>query len=110
MIITLNCSAIQIRDDIHNQFNDAFGFPSFYSRSMDALIDCLSDADDSAAGMCTNSADRGTTITIVLDGYSNLNQVRPDLINEITGCIAFVNWRRIEANEPALFCIAYDSD
>lgn len=110
MIVKIDCHKIRSLNDIHNQFNDAFGFPSFYGRNMDALIDCLSDADDPTAGMCQNSVDPGTKITIVLDGYSNLTQIRPDLIDDITGCIAFVNWRRVEADEPALFCIAYDSD
>lgn len=110
MIITLNCSTMKNRDDIHNQFNDALGFPSIYARNMDALIDCLTDADAPTTGMCKHAVESGKTITIKLNNYNDLKQRRSDLIDDILECIAFVNLRRIENDESPLFFIAYNSN
>jgi hypothetical protein len=109
MIITLDCDRIQNRDDIHNQFNDALGFPSYYGRNMDALIDCLSDADAQTSGMCENAVELGQSITLVLSEYDDLKKRRPDLVDDILECIAFVNWRRIDIGEAPLFHIAFTS-
>lgn len=51
----------------------------------------------------------GQTITLILDHYTQLKSRRPDLLDDIAECVAFVNWRRVQVGEPALFCIAHAS-
>lgn len=41
MHITIDCSAIENRQDLHRIFADALSFPSWYGNNLDALHDCL---------------------------------------------------------------------
>ncbi len=41
MDITIDCSAIQTREDLHRVLAKALHFPSWYGNNLDALHDCL---------------------------------------------------------------------
>ena len=41
MNVTIDCSRIQTRDDLHRTFSGALAFPSWYGNNLDALHDQL---------------------------------------------------------------------
>lgn len=40
--LTIDFENTHTKDDLHNKMSELFGFPDFYGRNFDALIDCLS--------------------------------------------------------------------
>lgn len=43
MNVTIDCSQIKTREDLHRIFSDALSFPVWYGQNLDALHDCLMD-------------------------------------------------------------------
>ena len=41
MNITIDCAAIENRQDLHRIFSESLSFPSWYGQNLDALHDCL---------------------------------------------------------------------
>lgn len=41
MHVTIDCSQIQSREDLHHIFAEALTFPDWYGNNLDALHDCL---------------------------------------------------------------------
>lgn len=41
MNITIDCSSIHTRQDLHRIFAEALSFPGWYGNNLDALHDCL---------------------------------------------------------------------
>ena len=41
MDVTIDCSSIQTREDLHRVFSQALSFPSWYGGNLDALYDML---------------------------------------------------------------------
>lgn len=39
--ITIDCSAIENKEQLHDAFSEALCFPAHYGRNLDALHDCL---------------------------------------------------------------------
>jgi RNAse (barnase) inhibitor barstar len=51
VIVRIDTTKIRDWASFHEVFSEAFGFPDFYGRNMDAWIDCMTSLDDPAAGM-----------------------------------------------------------
>ena len=65
MVIALDTGRITDRDTFHTVFAEAFGFPDFYGRNMNAWIDCITCLDDPDAGMTTvHALPRGMVSTL----------------------------------------------
>ena len=43
MNVTIDCSQIKTREDLHRIFSDTLSFPVWYGKNLDALHDCLMD-------------------------------------------------------------------
>ena len=41
MNVTIDCSLIHTREDLHRVFAEALSFPEYYGKNLDALHDCL---------------------------------------------------------------------
>jgi predicted ATPase len=104
--IRIDCTTITDWDSFHDVFAEAFGFPSTYGRNLDAWVDCVSDLDDSSAGTSVRLAP-GSVLALVLDDAETLRSECPDIFDALLDSAAFVNWRRIEAGQPALLALAY---
>jgi hypothetical protein len=105
-LIRIDCSKITDRDTFHNEFREAFGFPAFYGRNMDAWIDCMTSLDE-FDGMRTVTIQPGEVLTLQLDKYKDFKSRCPDLVNDLIECSAFVNWRRIETGEPSVLALSF---
>jgi len=79
-----------------NSFHDlsvqAFGFPEFYGRNMDAWVDCLSYLRDDD-GMCKFRLKPQERLQIEITGSADLHRRLPDLVEEIEFCCTAINDR-----------------
>ena len=86
----------------HAQCVPAFGFPAFYGNSMDAWVDCLSYLRDDE-NMTQFRLKPNEVLDIVVQDAEAMKAQVPDLLEEITFCIAGINERYEDYGEkPAL--------
>jgi len=77
-MVRIDASLILDWGSFHDVFAEAFGFPSFYGRNMDAWIDCLTYLDDPKAGMTSVHVSKGEILTLLVDGASGLKKRCPE--------------------------------
>jgi hypothetical protein len=106
-MVRLATNRITDWDTFHDQFADAFGFPDFYGRNMNAWIDCMSSLDDPEAGMTSVHAPEGGVVVLHLEEVDAFAARCPEQFEAVVECAAFVNWRRIDVGEPAVLALAY---
>lgn len=107
MIVRIDTRRIVDRDSFHTVFAEAFGFPDFYGRNMNAWIGCMSSLDAPEDGMTTVHAPPGGVVTLHLDHADDLARRCPGLYEVIVESAAFVNWRRIEVGQPAVLALSF---
>ena len=106
-VIKMDMRRITDWKSFHDVFSASLGFPSTYGRNMSAWVDCLTSLDNPAAGMTKIHAAKGGIVTLVLEHVDELAKRSPELLKAIEESAAFVNWRRIEAGQPAVLALAY---
>ena len=98
----LNGKDITDEASFHAQCVPAFGFPAFYGNSMDAWVDCLSYLRDDE-NMTQFRLKPNEVLDIVVQDAELMKAQVPDLLEEITFCIAGINERYEDYGEkPAL--------
>jgi RNAse (barnase) inhibitor barstar len=101
----LNGAAIVDWDSFHAESRKTFGFPEFYGNTMDAWIDCLSYLRDED-GMTRFRLFPNEVLQIVLKDAAIMRERAPDLLEEITFCVAGINERYEDYGEkPALLLV-----
>jgi hypothetical protein len=86
----------------HQQCQQAFGFPDFYAGTMDAWVDCLSYLRD-ADGMTAFRLKPDEVLQIAVSDAARMRDQAPDILEEMTFCIAGINERYEDYGEkPAL--------
>src|SRR5438876_10180405 len=106
---TVRIDGIRITDwpTFHTAFAEAFGFPDFYGRNMDAWIDCLTCLDDPDAGMTKIQVNGGGVLSLVIENAKDFKLRCPEQFAALVECAAFVNWRRIEPGDSAVLALAF---
>lgn len=100
--MVLNGSDMKDWASFHLACSSAFGFPAFYANSMDAWVDCLSYLRD-ADGMTRFRLKPNEVLEIVLEHAAEMRAQVPDILEEMTFCIAGINERYADYGEkPAL--------
>ena len=107
VLVKLDCRRIHDWDSFHTVFAEAFGFPSFYGRNMDAWIDCMTDLDDTDTGMCVVSVKPGGVVELQLEHVDDFAGRCPEQYTALLDSIAFVNWRRIDEGQSAVLALSY---
>lgn len=98
----INGGAVLGWDTFHTECRAAFGFPEFYANTMDAWVDCLSYLRDED-GMTRFRLEPDEVLEIVVKGAADMRERVPDLLEEMTFCIAGINERYEDYGEkPAL--------
>lgn len=98
----LNGASIVGWDSFHAECQKVFGFPEFYGHTMDAWVDCLSYLRDED-GMTRFRLKPSEVLEIVVKDAAAMRTSVPDLLDEITFCIAGINERYEDYGEkPAL--------
>lgn len=94
-------------ESFHDIFAEAFGFPGFYGRNMDAWVDCMTCLDDSSAEMTSLHVVTGDVVVIQLSGAEQMKKRCPEIFDALVECSAFVNYRRIEKGLPAVLALSF---
>jgi Barstar (barnase inhibitor) len=98
----LNGAAIVDGATFHAESRRAFGFPDYYASTMDAWVDCLSYLRDED-GMSKFRLAPGEVLNIVVRDAAAMREHAPDLLEEMTFCVAGINERYADYGEkPAL--------
>ena len=98
----LNGGASDGWEAFHAESRKAFGFPEFYGNTMDAWVDCLSYLRDED-GMTRFRLKPNEVLEIVVKDAAAMRASVPDLLEEMTFCIAGINERYQDYGEkPAL--------
>lgn len=101
----LNGAAILGWDTFHTESRQAFGFPEFYANTIDAWVDCLSYLRDED-GMTRFRLKPNEVLEIVVKDSAQMRERVPDLLEEMTFCIAGINERYEDYGEkPALVLV-----
>ena len=103
-LVRLDAARLRDWESFHDAFAAAFGFPGFYGRNLNAWIDCMSYVDDPASGMTTVHGSAADPVVLRLD---NADEMPRELFDALVECAGFVNWRRLEAGEPAVLVLAF---
>jgi RNAse (barnase) inhibitor barstar len=100
--VELDGAAIDSWDSFHTASKRAFGFPESYANTIDAWVDCLSYLRD-ADGMTKFRLKPNEMLEIVIKDSTLMRAKVPDLLEEVTFCIAGINERYEDYGEkPAL--------
>ncbi len=98
----LNGALIKDWDSFHAECQRAFGFPDSYGKTMDSWVDCLSYLRDED-GMTHFHLGEKEVLQVVLKDAEAMRAAVPDLLEEMTFCIAGINERYEDYGElPAL--------
>lgn len=101
----INGANIRDWDSFHDECIQAFGFPDFYERNLDAWVDCLSYLRD-ADGMTRFKLAETEKLEITINHAEQMRLQVPDIFEEITYCIGGINERYEDYGEkPALALI-----
>ena len=103
-MVEIDASKITSEDALHDIFSVAFGFPDYYGRNMSAFVDCLSHLDEEENKI---QVKEGEILVIQLNNIENLKTKYPKLYELIIETVAFVNWRRMEINLPAILALSF---
>ncbi len=103
-IVKIDAAKITSEGTLHDVFYEAFGFPGYYGRNMNAWIDCMSSLDSE---MNTVQVKEGEFVTLEIEHMRELKEKHPDLYAEIVECSAIVNWRRTENGEAAILALSF---
>ena len=104
--VEIDCDVITEWDSFHSVFADAFGFPDFYGRNMDAWIDCMTSLDAPEDGLTTIHAPEGGCVVLTPLNLRSLAMRLPDIHAAIVECSAFVNYRLIDISEPQVLVLS----
>ena len=100
--VQLDGAAMVDWTSFHQQCQQAFGFPQFYAGTIDAWVDCLSYLRDDE-NMTQFRLKPNEVLDIVVQDAEAMKAQVPDLLEEITFCIAGINERYEDYGEkPAL--------
>ena len=98
----INGAAIVDFPSFHRECQQALGFPDSYSGTMDAWVDCLSYLRDED-GMTRFRLKPNEVLDLVIVGAEAMRAQVPDILEEITYCVAGINERYEDYGEkPAL--------
>jgi RNAse (barnase) inhibitor barstar len=105
--VEINAEDVTDWNCFHDFFAKKFGFPSFYGRSMDAWIDCMTSLDAPDEGMTTVHVATGDVVVLRIIGVTHLKATHRDIYEALIECSAFVNYRRIERGRPAILALSF---
>jgi len=98
----LDGAAITDFDSFHAACKAALGFPSDYSATMDAWVDCLSYLRDED-GMSKFRLKPNEVLELVIKNTDAMKAAAPDILEEVAYCIGGINERYEDYGEkPAL--------
>lgn len=105
--VSIDCDKIADWRSFHEEFARVLGFPDFYGKNMNAWIDCMTYVDDPDAGMSAVHCERGSVLILELLNVESFRQRCRELYEAVVEGVGFVNWRRLEAGDPAVLTLSF---
>ncbi|WP_228351000.1 MULTISPECIES: barstar family protein [Limnobaculum] len=98
--IILNLSDINDIDSLYKELALLFGFPDFFGRNVDAVIDCIFGVRYPEEGMTKINISKDGCLALKIKNFSNA----PDIVKEtIISIIEFVNYKyQFKEMNPAI--------
>jgi hypothetical protein len=94
-------------NSFHDTFAEIFGFPEFYGRNMNAWNDCMTYLDEPGAGMTSIHVSPGDVVVLCISGAKDFKKRCPEIYDALIECSSFVNYRRIEQDNPAVLALSF---
>ena len=104
-VVRLDTTKIADWASFHQVCKEAFGFPDFYGRNMNAWIDCMSSLDEE--GMTKFLLSKDEILQIKISETEDFNSRLPEILKELIECTAFVNQRYIETDEKPKIALIF---
>src|SRR5207237_6816614 len=105
-VVPIDCDGIVDWNSFHDTMIEAFGFPGWYGRNMNAWVDLMTYLDEDQATTRV-FVETGEILTLDLRNAKMLHERCPEIYDALIECSAFVNWRRVEAGGTAHLCLAF---
>ena len=102
--VRLNTQCILDWNSFHEVCQQAFGFPDFYGKNMNAWIDCLTYLNEND-GMSGFHLAEGETLTIEILDTEAFNSRVPEIFKALIDCTAFVNRRYLKSGKQPVLCL-----
>jgi hypothetical protein len=102
-IVRINADRLTTWSSFHDTFAEAFGFPSYYGRNMNAWIDLMTDLEGGTSDVKVHASPTDPTVIRV----DNVDAMPAEIFQALVECAAFVNWRRLETGDPAMLILAF---
>jgi RNAse (barnase) inhibitor barstar len=96
--VTLDTEQIHDWETFHTQSAEAFGFPDFYGKNMNAWIDCLTYLPE-GDGMSQFTLAPTELLFIRLTNFESFSQAQTEICLALLECTAFVNQRYISVGD-----------
>lgn len=107
LILKIDTRRIVDEASLHDVLHETFVLPAKHAKNWDALIDTLTQLDQPETKSSGLSLSPGHQVVVVLNYAEGFATKRPSQYQQLTDAIAFVNWRRIEKNQPPVITLAY---
>ena len=87
-MITFKIDGKKLTDwnSFHSEFKSELNFPDYYGENMDAWIDCVDELTK-------------TPTLLQIENGKFLKENKPEFLNAILECGAFINFRKVEQGE-----------
>jgi RNAse (barnase) inhibitor barstar len=105
--IVVETSTIKDWESFHDCFSKTFGFPKTYGRNLDAWIDCMTSLDSPDDAMTNVHVNLGEVLILELRGVDSFCKRCPKIFEALIDCVAFVNYRKLDVDEPAILLVSY---
>lgn len=106
-VVTIDTRQIIDWDSFHAVFAEAFGFPDYYGRNMNAWIDCLTYLNDPDGCDTRIKAEPGEVVVLQLEHMREFAKRCPELYAAIVECAAFVNYRLLAVGQHPTLTLAW---
>ena len=107
MVVKIDTRQITDWDSFDNVFTEAFGFPEWYGRNMNAWIDCMSSLDYPDDGLSEIKCQVGDVVVLQLEHADTFAARAPAIFQELLDCSASVNLGRVERGHQAILALSY---
>ncbi len=106
-VVAIDGDRIVDWDSFHDAMSEAFAFPAWYGRNMNAWIDLMTylDEDWATTGFFVEA---GEMVTLDIRNARPLHERCSEIYDALVECSAFVNWRRMETGGAAYLCLAFN--
>ena len=107
VLVQIDTRVIKDWKSFHDTFSETFGFPDYYSRNMNAWIDCMTYLNDPQVVDTVVKAKAGEIVVLQLDHVKDFRERCSELYDAIIECSAFVNWRQIEVGKDPVLALSF---